>query len=265
MRRRRTADEITRLLKEADRDLAKGLTVSDICRKHGIGQSMYYRWREKPTPPRSTPIAGAVSWRSRSIGSRSWSPSCSWTKRCSRTLQKKSGEPGPAASRRRLLERALWDLAAADLSRPGAVSLGAAIPSEAPLRRTGIESGDQTAGPSTSAFWIPMIHALLLRRGWTINIKRVRRLWIDLGLKRPVRLRKARKLGPKPGSSANSCVNQPARFKNDVWTCDFIHDRTADGRPLKWLTLVDEYTRECLVLHAATSISGPTFGGSWQG
>ena len=101
-----------------------------------------------------------------------------------------------------------------------------------------------------------MIHALLLRRGWTINIKRVRRLWIELGLKRPVRVRKARKLGPKPGTSANSRVNQPAQFKNDVWTCDFIHDRTVSGRPLKWLTLVDEYTRECLVLHGATSITG---------
>ena len=50
MRRRRTADEITRLLKEADRDLAKGLTVSDICRKHGISQSIYYRWRDKRDP-----------------------------------------------------------------------------------------------------------------------------------------------------------------------------------------------------------------------
>ncbi len=105
-------------------------------------------------------------------------------------------------------------------------------------------------------FGYRMIHALLLRRGWTINIKRVRRLWIEMGLKRPVRLQKTRKFGPKPGTSANSCVNQPAQFKNDIWTCDFIHDRTADGRPLKWLTLVDEYTRECLVLHAATSIAG---------
>ena len=105
-------------------------------------------------------------------------------------------------------------------------------------------------------FGYRMVHALLSRRGWTINIKRVRRLWIELGLKRPVRLRKARKLGPKPGTSANSCVNQPAMFKNDVWTCDFIHDRTAEGCPLKWLTLVDEYTRECLVLHAARSIMG---------
>ena len=100
------------------------------------------------------------------------------------------------------------------------------------------------------------IHALLVREGWSVNLKRVRRLWISLGLRRPLRLRKPRKLGPKPGVSANSCVQQPARFKNDVWTCDFIHDRTAGGRPLKWLTLVDEYTRECLVLHADDSITG---------
>ena len=53
MRRRRTADEITRLLKEADRELAKGLTVSDFCRKHGIGQSMYYRWRQKLDPAKA--------------------------------------------------------------------------------------------------------------------------------------------------------------------------------------------------------------------
>lgn len=100
------------------------------------------------------------------------------------------------------------------------------------------------------------IHALLVRTGWSVNLKRVRRLWNDLRLRRPLRLRKTRRLGPKPGSSANSCVRQPARFKNDVWCCDFIHDGTASGRSLKWLTLVDEYTRECLVPHADSSITG---------
>ena len=99
-------------------------------------------------------------------------------------------------------------------------------------------------------------HAILIRKGFTVNVKRVRRLWGELGLRRPVRLRKPRKLGPKLGTSANSCVQQPAQFKNDVWTCDFIHDRTSGGRPLKWLTLVDEYTRECLVLHAGASLTG---------
>ena len=59
-----------------------------------------------------------------------------------------------------------------------------------------------------------------------------------------------------PGSSANSCVNQPARFKNDVWTYDFVADRTVDGGTLKWLTLVDEYTRECLALHVDRTVNG---------
>jgi hypothetical protein len=100
------------------------------------------------------------------------------------------------------------------------------------------------------------IHAMLVRRGWTVNLKRVLRLWNASGLRRPIRLRKPRKLGPKPGVSANGCTAKPARFQDDVWTCDLIHDRTADGRPLKWLMLVDEYTRECLVLHAASSLNG---------
>ena len=100
------------------------------------------------------------------------------------------------------------------------------------------------------------IHALLGRKGWTMNLKRVRRLWNEQGLKRPIRRKKPRKLGPKPGTSANSCVNQPARFKNDVWTYDFIADRTVDRGTLKWLTLVDEYTRECLALHVERGLTG---------
>jgi putative transposase len=50
MRRRWTADKIAHFLREAERDLAKGLTVLDVCRKHGISQSMYYRWRQKSDP-----------------------------------------------------------------------------------------------------------------------------------------------------------------------------------------------------------------------
>jgi putative transposase len=50
MTKRRTAEQIGRLLREADRDLAKGLTVADICRKLGIAQNTYYRWREQHDP-----------------------------------------------------------------------------------------------------------------------------------------------------------------------------------------------------------------------
>lgn len=95
------------------------------------------------------------------------------------------------------------------------------------------------------------VHARLVRSGWAVNLKRVRRLWLALGLRRPIRRKRPGKLGPKPGSSANSCTAQPAAFKNDVWTCDFIADRTTAGGSLKWLSLVDEYTRECLALVAS--------------
>ena len=100
------------------------------------------------------------------------------------------------------------------------------------------------------------IHARLVQWGWNVNRKRVRRRWLALGLKRPFRLKKPRRKGVFPGSSANSCVNQPAQFKNDIWTCDFVTDRTSQGSALKWLSLVDEYTRECLALVVAESITG---------
>ena len=50
MSKRRTADQIQRVLREADRDLAKGLTVTDVCRKLGIASNTYYRWRQEHDP-----------------------------------------------------------------------------------------------------------------------------------------------------------------------------------------------------------------------
>lgn len=103
-------------------------------------------------------------------------------------------------------------------------------------------------------FGYKRVHALLCREGWRVNVKRVRRLWIAMGLRRPRRKKPAKTRAP--GSSANSCVNRPARFKNDVWTYDLIFDRTRAGGSLKCLSLVDEYTRECLALVMASSVSG---------
>lgn len=99
------------------------------------------------------------------------------------------------------------------------------------------------------------IHARLAATGWTVNRERVRRLWRALGLKRRIRRRK-RSSGVHPGSSVNSCLSKPATGANDVWTCDFVPSRTVSGGPLKWLSVVDEYPREVLVLIPAGSLSG---------
>jgi putative transposase len=93
--------------------------------------------------------------------------------------------------------------------------------------------------------------ALLRQEGWQVNRKRVYRLWREEGFKVPQKQRKRRRLG----TSAQSCVRHRAEHKNHVWTWDFIFDRTANGRALKWLSIVDEYTRECLALEVERGIT----------
>jgi transposase InsO family protein len=85
---------------------------------------------------------------------------------------------------------------------------------------------------------------LLGWEGWRVNRKRVYRLWQRQGLRVPQKARKKRRLG----HSGNSCVRLRPESKDHVWTWDFVFDRTSNGRSLKWFSLVDEYTRECLAL-----------------
>lgn len=86
--------------------------------------------------------------------------------------------------------------------------------------------------------------AILRREGWRVNRKRVYRLWQQEGLQVPRKQRKKRRCG----SSEGSCLRHRAEHKNHVWAWDFVFDRTANGRSIKWLSIVDEYTRECLAL-----------------
>jgi transposase InsO family protein len=88
------------------------------------------------------------------------------------------------------------------------------------------------------------IWALLREEGWRANRKRIHRLWKKEGLKVPQKKRKRRRLG----GSENGVARHRAACKDHVWAWDFIHDRTEDGRAIKWLSIVDEFTRECLCL-----------------
>ena len=94
------------------------------------------------------------------------------------------------------------------------------------------------------------IGALLRGEGFRINRKRVWRLWQQAGFKVPQQQHKRRRLGV----AANGIVRRRAEGINDVWCWDFIHDRDQAGRPLKWLLLEDEFTREGLAVEVARSM-----------
>jgi putative transposase len=94
------------------------------------------------------------------------------------------------------------------------------------------------------------ITALLRRDGWRVNHKRVERIWRQQGLKVPQKQPKRGRLWLNDGS----CVRLRPIHRNHVWSYDFVADRTQDGRAIKILTVIDEYSRESLAIVVARKI-----------
>jgi transposase InsO family protein len=88
-----------------------------------------------------------------------------------------------------------------------------------------------------------MAHRLLRCEGWSVNHKRVQRLWREEGLQRPTP-RKRKRARPADGSVRRHRAEHP----HQVWAMDFQFDATADGRRLKFLNVIDEYSRLCLAI-----------------
>ena len=94
------------------------------------------------------------------------------------------------------------------------------------------------------------IHELLVREGWRVNHKRVERIWRQEGLKVPKKQPKRSRLWLNDGS----CIRLRPQYRNHVWSYDFVADRTQDGRALKMLVVMDEFSRECLAIEVERSI-----------
>ena len=93
---------------------------------------------------------------------------------------------------------------------------------------------------------------LLRREGHQVNVKRVQRVWRESGLQVRRKQRQRRRLG----SGENSCDRHKAESVDHVWCYDFVSDRTEDGRALKMLTIIDEFTRRCLAIKVERSMKG---------
>jgi len=98
------------------------------------------------------------------------------------------------------------------------------------------------------------VWALLRREGWLLNKKWVHRLWREEGLKVPEKQHKRQHL-PILGETKNGCTKRRAEHKDHVWSYDFVMDLTEEGRSLKMMPVVDEYTRECLSIDVERSIT----------
>ena len=88
------------------------------------------------------------------------------------------------------------------------------------------------------------ITVMLRSEGWTVNAKRVERIWRREGLKVPQKQPKRGRLWLNDGS----CIRLRPEHPDHVWSYDFVEGRTHDGRKFRMLNIIDEFTRECLAI-----------------
>ena len=95
------------------------------------------------------------------------------------------------------------------------------------------------------------ITALLKLAGWQVGKDRVQRIWRREGLKVPVRQRPRGRLWLNDGS----CIRLRPQHRNHVWSYDFVDAQTHDGRSVRLLVMIDEFTRECLAIRVARRLN----------
>jgi putative transposase len=98
-------------------------------------------------------------------------------------------------------------------------------------------------------FGCPRLHVMLRREGFVINHKRTERIYRQEGLILRIRRRK------KMSSLLRTDIPKPD-YSNHIWSMDFMRDSLANGRAIKILAVVDEYTRKCFRIEVDTSING---------
>ena len=92
-----------------------------------------------------------------------------------------------------------------------------------------------------------MIHVMLRREGQSVNRKRVQRLYREEGLAVRARSKKRRSQAPRP-------IREALSGPNERWSMDFVSDTLSNGRRFRCLTIMDEFSRECMAIHVAHSI-----------
>ena len=95
------------------------------------------------------------------------------------------------------------------------------------------------------------ITEILCLLGWAVNHKRVYRIWRQGGLRVPQKRGKKKRYN---GNGLNACDRRPAQHVNHIWSYDIMEDRLENGRKVRILNVIDEFTRECLACEVAVSI-----------
>ena len=211
-----TAEQIIGKLREAEVGLAQGKTVPEVVRKLGVTEQTYYRWKREYGGLRTDQ---AKRWQA---------------------VEHVRGMLGRDVVTER---RACWVLGQARNTQRRKASVA---DDEPRLVKRIVWMASEYG-----RYGYHRITALLRAEGWWVNHKRVERIWRQEGLKVPAKQPRRRRLWLGNGS----CIRLRPTHRNHVWSYDFVMDRTSEGRAFRMLTIVDEFTQECLAIDVARKLT----------
>jgi len=237
------AEQIVVLLRQIEVLTSQGKTPAVACREAGISQRSYYRWRKE--------YGGLEVDQARRM----------------KDLERENVRLNRLVADLSLEKQILKDVAAGKSPErrrqavQGLRTHACQICRPATQRYTAIARADEVAltgaiialASQYGRYGYRRITSLLVASGWQVGCDRVQRIWRREGLKVPKKHRPRGRLWLNDGS----CIRLRPKHRNHVWSYDFVEAQTYDGRRIRLMTLIDEYTRECLAsgLLAASTVS----------
>jgi putative transposase len=249
-RRRHTPEQVIRKLREADRLLAEGKSIAEVARALEVSENTYHRWRNQFGGMKAVDAKRLRELERENQRLKRIVADQVLENEALKEISKGNWGARPAGVRRsRCFATAL---ASASAGRAG--SSGSTDQLSATVRAdddAALRSALREIAGQRPRWGYRCVHHRLGELGWSVNRKRVQRLWREEGLRVPARARKRRRVGECTAPEGRLRAERP----DHVWAFDCQLDQTADGRVLKLLNVVDEFTREVLVMHVARSIT----------
>ncbi|MBU21882.1 MAG: IS3 family transposase [Acidobacteria bacterium] len=248
-RKRFSTEQIVTKLRQAEVELGWGLHVPQVCKKLAISEQTYYRWRKEYGGLRLDQAKRLKALEQENT-------------RLKRLVS------DPALDNAILKEVAFGKLLSPPRRRQAVAHVRRQLPGvserracrvlgqpRATERHPAVVLDDEprlvarmiALATQYGRYGYRRVTGLLQGEGWRVNHKRIARLWRREGLKVPQKQPKRGRLWLTDGS----CIRRRPEYRHHVWAYDFVAERTHDGRPLKILTVVDEYSRECLAIVVA--------------
>jgi putative transposase len=243
-RKRHTEEQIIAVLKDAQ----AGVSVQDLCRKHGISDATFYKWRTKYARLEVSDVKKLRQLEEENRRLKQMVAEQALDIQALKAITAKTGKAQGKTNGRHVAGGTLWAESTASVSVSGTGSEHAAVP-ESSIRRPGAPGADAKIAETKRRDGCPRIYVRLRRDGWTVNHKTVERLYREEGLS----LRRWR----RKKSTAVPRVALPTPTRPGVcYAMDFVHDRLANGRRFKCLTMTDPCSKEVPIIEVDVSIGG---------